>query len=271
MANEKINLNTAIKNTYRKLKAFYEHLPRDPELNTYINNFSFAEMIDRIYSVGPYCWFISDMRKGRFIKIGGALKQMTGYDESEFINNSFIKAARFTSAEHLAATVGAAEQFWHYFYSQPVENRKYIKSSHTYTFIRKDGSTFHALQQSSTIFFDKLGNGIYQFDLITDISHLDPVPQLRFFLMDTSDQENHKNIPIHEGIIRAIIPMPISIAEKKVLDLIAKGKSIKQIADELGLSENTIKHHRTSMFAKCEVKNMAELTAKAINNRWFNE
>ena len=270
MVNNKAELEKQIKGAYINLKAFYERLPRDPELVNYINDFSFAETIDRIYSVGPYCWFISDMKKGKFIQIGGALKQMTGYDESELLNGSFIKAARFTSPEHLIATLAAAGQFWGYFYSQPAENRKYIKSSHTYSFIRKNGTVFHALQQSSTIFFDKQGNGVYQFDLITDITHLDAIPKLRFFLMDTADQENHKNIPIHEGIIKHITEMPISPAEKKVLDLIAKGKSIKMIADELNLSENTIKHHRTSMFAKCEVNNMAELTAKALINGWFN-
>ncbi len=174
-----------------------------------------------------------------------------------------------TSAEHLTATLMAAEQFWNYLYSQPIENRAHIKSSHTYNFIRKDGSSFHALQQSSTIFFDHDGNAVYQFDLITDITHLDPIPKLRFFLMDTSDISNIKNIPIHEGIIRKKEPIPISMAEKKVLELIAQGKSIKLIAYELGISENTVKHHRSSMFLKCQVKNMAELITKAITNGWF--
>jgi DNA-binding CsgD family transcriptional regulator len=270
MANDQSKLRGEIISAYKQLKQFYEQLPRDPKLDQYMDQFSFTEVVEKIYAVGPYCWFISDMKNGRFVKIGGALKQMTGYKERDFLNDSFIKAARFTSAEHLAATLTAAGQFWGYFYSQPIANRRHIKSSHTYSFIRKDGSTFHALQQSSTVFFDQLGNGVYQFDLITDISHLDAIPKLRFFLMDTADQENHKNIPIHEGIIKHISAMPISAAEKKVLDLIVQGKSIKMIASELGLSENTIKHHRTSMFAKCEVKNMAELTAKALTNGWFS-
>ena len=42
------------------------------------------------------------------------------------------------------------------------------------------------------------------------------------------------------------------------------------IADELKLSENTVKHHRTNMFEKCEVNNMAELIAKSLRNGWFN-
>lgn len=263
------NIQKELKIKYRNLKKFYEQLPRDNELESYSKNFSFTDVVEKIYAVGSYCWFISDMKKGRFMKIGGAFEKLTGYKPEEFTNASFIQAARFTSPNHLLSTLTAAEQFWQYFYLQPKENRKHIKSSHTYAFVRKNETIFHALQQSSTVFFDKEGNGVYQFDLITDITHLDPQPKLRFFLLDTSDMENMKNIPIHDGIIRKTNEMPISPAEMKVLDLIAKGKSIKQIAADLNLSENTIKHHRTNMFAKCNVGNMAELTAKALQSGWF--
>ena len=262
-------LSVQLKNSYKGLRNFYDGLPRDPELETYLSHFSFEEVLSKIYGVGVYCWFISDMHTARFIRIGGALEQLTGYSPEEMTNASFIKAARFTTPEHLSASMQAAQQFWGYFYSQPAENRPFIKSSHTYEFVKKNGTTFHALQQSSTIFFDKKGNGVYQLDLITDITHLDPEAKLRFFLLDTSQQGNMKNMPLHPGIIYEQKPLPISTAEMKVLRLIAEGKSIKMIAAQLGISENTVKHHRTKMFAKCDVKNMAALTAKALSSGWF--
>jgi DNA-binding CsgD family transcriptional regulator len=255
---------------YKKLQNFYDLLSRDPALHLYKDNFSFTDVIDKVYAVGPYCWFVSDLHTAKFLKIGGALEQMTGYSVQEFTDQSFIQAGRFTTPEHLSITLQAAEQFWQYFYSQPVENRGHIRASFTYQFIRKNGSTFHALQQGSTIFFDKHGNGVYQFDLITDITHLDPTPQLRFYMMDTSIPEEMKNMALHQGLIVEKKKLPISQAEKKVLELIAQGKSIKVIAHELGISENTVKHHRSHMFEKCEVKNMAELTAKALQFGGFD-
>ncbi len=255
---------------YKRLKNFYDLLGRDPALSLYKDSFSFTDVIDKVYAVGPYCWFVSDMHTAKFLKIGGAIEQLTGYSAEEFTDVSFIQAGRFTNPDHLSMTLQAAEQFWHYFYSQPIENRVHIKASFTYEFIRKDGSTFHALQQGTTIFFDKFGNGVYQFDLITDITHLDPVPQLRFYMMDTSIPDEMKNMALHQGFIVEKKKLPISNAEKKVLELIAQGKSIKMIAHELGLSENTVKHHRTHMFEKCGVKNMAELTAKALQFGGFD-
>ncbi len=268
---EKANENThGLVGQYKKLKSFYDLLSRDPKLNLYKDDFSFTDVIDKIYAVGSYCWFVSDLHTAKFLKIGGAIEQLTGYAAEEFTNVSFLQAARFTNPQHLSVTLQAAEQFWQYFYSQPIENRPYIKASFTYEFIRKNGTKFHALQQGSTIFFDKMGNGVYQFDLITDISHLDPTPQLRFFLLDTSIPEEMKQQALHLGLIPEKTKLPISKAEKRVLELIAQGKSIKMIAYELGLSENTVKHHRTHMFEKCEVKNMAELTAKALQCGWFD-
>jgi DNA-binding CsgD family transcriptional regulator len=262
-------IKTGILAAYRKLKIYYDDLPRDPDLEKYINRFSFGEVIEKIYAVGPYCWFLSDMRQAKFLKTGGALEQITGYREDELVGRSFINAARFTNVQHLTAIVQAAEYFWGYFYQQPMANRMQVKSSYTYEFIRKNGTSFHALQQSSTIFIDSQGNGVYQFDLITDITHLDPEVQLRFFILDTADSGNMKNIPVHPGVTKSPAELPITPAEKRVLELIAQGKSIKMIADKLNISENTVKHHRSSMFRKCEVNNMAELTAKAIGQGWF--
>jgi DNA-binding CsgD family transcriptional regulator len=270
MDNPEISPGSELKLLYKNLRRYYDWMPRDPGLENYLNQFSFEETIRKIYAVGTYCWFISDMKSGKFLKVGGSFEKMTGYKTEEIINKPFIKAARFTNNGHLADTLKAANYFWDYFYSKDPADRKYVKSMHTYRFSRKDGSNFHALQQSSTLFFDHSGNGLFQFDLITDISPLDPIPQLRFFILDSSDENDMKQIPVNPFIIKKTLPLPISPAEYKVLELIAQGKSIKVIASELRLSENTIKHHRTSMFEKCNVKNMAELIAKALGNGWFN-
>ncbi len=258
-----------LKEAYRGLKAYYDRLPRDPDLESYLEKFPLRAVIDKVYAVGPYCWFLSDMQRGVFVKIGGALEQLTGYSMEEMLNQTFIKAARFTTPEHLLQTVESARLFWQYFYSRPVEHREFIKSSHTYEFIRKDGSTFHALQQSSTVFFDKMGNGVYQFDLITDITFLDPLPKIRFYLLDSSDVTRMKQIPLIPGVIYSSEKSPLSEAELRVLKLIAEGKSIKMIAHKLNISENTVKHHRTNMFMKCEVNNMAELVSKSLRMGWF--
>ncbi len=56
----------------------------------------------------------------------------------------------------------------------------------------------------------------------------------------------------------------ISPREKEVLELVAKGKSTKQIADQLSISTRTVESHRINMLKKMKVSNSAELIKKAL-------
>ena len=52
--------------------------------------------------------------------------------------------------------------------------------------------------------------------------------------------------------------------EKEVLEVIMKEKSIKQIAEELFISQKTVELHRSNLFIKLDVKNITGLVKKAI-------
>ena len=58
----------------------------------------------------------------------------------------------------------------------------------------------------------------------------------------------------------------ISDRELQVLKLIASGKTVSEIADELSLSAATISTYRSRLLEKMNLKNNAELTHYAINN-----
>ncbi|MCD8176485.1 MAG: response regulator transcription factor [Tannerellaceae bacterium] len=55
----------------------------------------------------------------------------------------------------------------------------------------------------------------------------------------------------------------ISNREKEVLSLIAEGLTTDQIAAQLSIHRDTVKTHRDNIFAKLNVKNMAEMVKKA--------
>lgn len=57
----------------------------------------------------------------------------------------------------------------------------------------------------------------------------------------------------------------LSEREKEVLRLIATGRPYKCIADELGISERTVKFHKASACRKLGVKTAAELTAIVLH------
>lgn len=56
---------------------------------------------------------------------------------------------------------------------------------------------------------------------------------------------------------------PLTEREVEVLQLIAQGKSNKQIANHLYISENTVNYHMKNILAKLQLKNRAQVVAYA--------
>lgn len=69
--------------------------------------------------------------------------------------------------------------------------------------------------------------------------------------------EETSSVPLHELL---------SDREFQVLCMIASGKTIKEIAEELQLSANTVSTYRIRILEKMKMKNNAELTHYAIKN-----
>ena len=59
----------------------------------------------------------------------------------------------------------------------------------------------------------------------------------------------------------------LSNREYQVMCMIASGKTITEIAEELSLSDKTISTYRSRVLEKMEMKNNAELTYYAIKNK----
>ncbi len=71
-----------------------------------------------------------------------------------------------------------------------------------------------------------------------------------------SEEREHR----HDRIGKADLDS-LTKREREVASLIALGKSNKEIAEALGISENTVKNHITSIFGKLNVEGRAELAA----------
>lgn len=78
--------------------------------------------------------------------------------------------------------------------------------------------------------------------------------------------------PIVTNILAETVVKPEPIAageitprEKEVLNLVVKGNSTKQIADQLNISIRTVESHRINMLKKMKVSNTAELIKKALD------
>ena len=60
---------------------------------------------------------------------------------------------------------------------------------------------------------------------------------------------------------------PLTVREQEVLQLILSGKSNREIAGALFISENTVKTHARSIFSKYDVSSRAELISTLLKNQ----
>ena len=63
--------------------------------------------------------------------------------------------------------------------------------------------------------------------------------------------------------------MPLSTRELAVLDCVAQGLSNKEIADELFVSEQTVKNHMTSVLRKLNATDRVGAILHAVRQGWM--
>ena len=59
-------------------------------------------------------------------------------------------------------------------------------------------------------------------------------------------------------------PVKLSLREEEVLGLLVEGRSYKQIAPELGISLDTVRHHIRGLYRKLQVQNAAAAVTRAL-------
>lgn len=67
----------------------------------------------------------------------------------------------------------------------------------------------------------------------------------------------------------AFAALPLSAREIEVLDCVAQGLSNKEIADELYVTEQTVKNHMTSVLRKLDVNDRVQAVLYAVKNGWI--
>jgi DNA-binding NarL/FixJ family response regulator len=73
----------------------------------------------------------------------------------------------------------------------------------------------------------------------------------------------------NEAADASMSALPLSAREIEVLDCVAQGLSNKEIADELFVTEQTVKNHMTSVLRKLDVNDRVQAVLYAVKNGWI--
>ncbi len=71
----------------------------------------------------------------------------------------------------------------------------------------------------------------------------------------------------HKRRDQDLIRDPLSVREREVVQLLAEGKSNKEIGTSLNISKRTVDHHRARIMDKLHVQSVGELVLYAVRNK----
>jgi DNA-binding NarL/FixJ family response regulator len=93
-------------------------------------------------------------------------------------------------------------------------------------------------------------------------------PQLAWKVLSEYRQMTNESTESRDREI-AFAALPLSAREIEVLDCVAQGFSNKEIADELFVTEQTVKNHMTSVLRKLDVNDRVQAVLFAVKNGWI--
>ena len=130
---------------------------------------------------------------------------------------------------------------------------KFIKLIMDYRTIGRDGNYVRVIEQHKLLELDKFGNAWLSMSILDLSPDQDLTSLCRYRLVNTLTGELY-----HFPSSELIAEQKLSLREKEILQLLAKGLISKQIADKLFISVNTVNTHRQRIIEKLDVSNTAE-------------
>jgi DNA-binding NarL/FixJ family response regulator len=95
--------------------------------------------------------------------------------------------------------------------------------------------------------------------------------QEAFDIQKFSSNQNHKTSTLYNGYdIRDRISLMLSDRELQILNGIANGNSNKKVAEELKISQQTVKNHLKRIYSKLEVGDRISAITTAVNHGWID-
>jgi DNA-binding NarL/FixJ family response regulator len=135
-----------------------------------------------------------------------------------------------------------------------------------------DEQAFHAIRAGASAYFPKDVSPrrlieairlVHQGSYVVEDRVLEK-PEVGTWLLDQFKQVDSKVLDPDGSLLVSLSPR-----EMEILQFIARGKSNKEIAHELGISRQTVKNHMTSILRKLAVNDRTQAAIYALRRGWI--
>ncbi len=208
---------------------------------------------------------IIDFKKEGYVFMSDNVEELWGYKAEEFLKLGLVKTITIFPVSQNEIIINKIFPLMFKTFDEYAAKGEIfdIRISYNTKTVRADGTEGWYLHQMKVLHIDEFNKPQFGFKLISDISDFKKDEAIDFVVSKKSTDGIYKKV-FAQTFISDKKTFPISEREIEVLSLIGSGKSSKEIADILFISEHTVNNHRKNMIKKVDVNTTGELLKKAI-------
>jgi DNA-binding CsgD family transcriptional regulator len=211
--------------------------------------------------------------------MGREYADQTGHAQKKFFGGGFQFIVEITDPPDMPRLTTLQSAYVQQAKSSDFDPRSVVIQNFHWSTICRNGSKIAARVLATTLTYTPQHDfeyciGIYL--LKDDVTNSEKIERYSSLLKQIKERHNEVYLhPVREALVS---PYPLNYAynfdhitlrERDVLGMLAKGKSTLKIGELLGISENTVESHRKNLLEKFEAKNSAELIHKASKMFWL--
>jgi DNA-binding CsgD family transcriptional regulator len=225
----------------------------------YISKFAF---IKGVIDIVPCTLYLLDYQTQQYLYVSKECKSILGYSTEEIMEKGHSWILSMLHPDDLLTFSDKVfENFVTYTRSLPLSEIKNSRFSINYRIKKNADKYIQLFDQHVILEADKNGNPLLVFGICTDITSHKSDTKVIFSISRFDDELGFKIIS-SDSFPEVVISL--SKREKEILDLVRKGLSSKQIADNLSISMHTVNAHRRNLLEKTGSQNTAQLLSNSL-------
>jgi len=215
----------------------------------------YLEALQALSKLYDLSFYIVDYYKKSFYYVSPNPLFLSGYTQEEVLNLGFEFYPLCVPPDDLELLFLLNEAGFAFFYDLPVNRREKAMISYDFRLKHKDnGSLIMINHKLSPLVLTDKGNIWMSICLVTLSIRKEPGDV--HILMQ--DDNKRYNLNSEKKLFESFKYKKLTNREKEVLKCIAIGDNTSTIANKLGISESTVKNHKTNIFQKLNVSSSAE-------------
>lgn len=255
-------------NNYLYLAIIITAMKKMANRQLYLSNINFNQTLKfrenllGLFQIRDYFHVLLNLDKGLFEFCGQGVSNVLGYGSNTFSRTQLIESIH---PEDLQAFVKNERKIIELF--NQLSSDAILENNVRYTFRIRNGIGVYKrlMRQLVCLEVDDTQKPLRVMSEYSDITCLDKDTQMS---IGGQNDSRHGSAVISEDSLEKS-KNPFSEREIEILKSVAKGESVKEIANNMKLSVNTINNHKCNMLRKAACRSCHGLICKALRNHWI--